>query len=75
MKMTDYLEPLRGKWIMVQLLTGTGCYLNGVLKDIGDDYIAILTTEKEYPTMINLRNIVSVKEMHVNDKGKPKIFG
>ena len=75
MKMSDYLEAFRGKWIMVQLLTGTGCYLNGVLKDIGEDYIVILTTEKEKPTMINIRNLVSVKEMHINEKGKPKLFG
>lgn len=75
MKMCDYFEAFRNKWVSIHMDTGTGLYYQGVVKDVGEDYLLILTTERENPTLIPFRHIVAFKEMHVNANGKPKLFG
>ena len=73
MKMCDYFESFRGKWVTVQ--SGQSFAMNGILKDIGEDFIVIQVTEKENPYLIPNRNISYFKELHTNANGKPKIFG
>ena len=64
MKMCDYFESYRGKWVTVQ---------SG--QSFGEDFIVIQVTEKENPYLIPNRNISYFKELHTNANGKPKIFG
>ena len=75
MKMIDYFEAYREKWVSIALVSGQGAYYQGVVKEIGEDYIVIQQTENEMPVLINIRNITAFKPMRMKENGKPKLFG
>ena len=73
MNMTSYLASYREKW--VSLYAGTGAYVQGVIKDVGDDYIVVQESENQNPLIFNIRNVVYVKALRTKENGKPKVFG
>ena len=76
MKMCDYFETLRGKWVMISVVSGQGAYYQGVLQEVGEDDLVIKDeTTAENPYMIPTRSITSCKEMRLKDNGKPRLFG
>lgn len=75
MKMTDYFESCKGKWVMVGVDTGSGMYYQGVLEEVGEDYIVIKESENENPKLMSNRHIVFFKVMRMKENGKPRMFG
>jgi hypothetical protein len=62
--MSEYFESGKGKWVMLSVDSGTGTYYQGILEEIGEDYI-----------VISIRHIVSYKLMRIKENGKPRMFG
>ncbi|SMC78902.1 hypothetical protein SAMN06296952_2768 [Oscillospiraceae bacterium] len=75
MHLCDYLMTLKDKWIQVQVDSGSMVIYQGVLQEIGDDYIIIKDNTAENPQLLTLRHIIGIKEMRVKENGKPRIFG
>jgi len=75
MNMSEYFESGKGKWVMLSVDSGTGTYYQGILEEIGEDYIVIRENENENPRLISIRHIVSYKLMRIKENGKPRMFG
>ena len=75
MTMASYFERYKEKWVTVQTSEGSLAYINGVLKEVGDDYLVLKITENEEPLLLTYRHIVSFKPMKMKENGKPKLFG
>ena len=73
MKMCDVLEGYRGKWVNIALTSGQGAYLQGIIKDAGEDYV-IVECEGHDPMVVNLRNITYIYTLKIKENGKPKMF-
>ncbi len=74
MKMADQFEALKGKWVNVVLDSGSFTMIQGIIRDVGDDYIGVLEKEDANIKYINNSKIVTLIECKLNDKGKPKIL-
>jgi len=74
MKMIDVLEGYRGKWVSLALTSGQGAFLQGVVKDVGEDYVILTECNDHEPVVFNLRNITYVYALKVKDNGKPRMF-
>ncbi len=74
MTMADYFASFKEKWVTVQGTSGTFIF-QGVLKEVGDDYIVIQESENDNPKLISNRNIMSFKPMRMKENGKPRMFG
>lgn len=74
MKMADQFEALKGKWVNVVLDSGSFTMIQGIIRDVGDDYIGVLEREDANIKYINNSKIVTLIECKLNDKGKPKII-
>lgn len=74
MKMADQFEALKGKWVNVVLDSGSFTMIQGIIRDVGDDYIGVLEREDANTKYINNSKIVTLIECKLNDKGKPKIL-
>lgn len=75
MKMTDYMSRFINKWVSIQVDSGSYGLFQGVLTDVGEDFVEIKETENENPKMIPFRCIVAFKPMKMKENGKPKLFG